>query len=191
MRKCIILENKTRCSWANQNEMIKKYHDMEWGSPCHDNRKLFELLSLEVFQSGLNWNLILKKRNAFKEAFNNFDTNIICTYDNSKINELLKNKEIIRNRKKIVATINNAKIVESLTCSLNDYFWSFVDFKTIKHNYKNYHDIPVKTELSKKISNQMKKDGFKFTGPITIQSFIQSIGIVNDHETLCFKYNSY
>lgn len=146
------------------------------------------MLSLEVFQSGLNWNLILKKRKSFKEAFDNFNTNVICNYDNLKVNELLKNKEIIRNRRKIMATINNAKVIESLSCSLDDYFWSFVDFKTIKHNYKDYRDIPAKTMLSEKISKQMKKDGFKFTGPITIESFIQSIGMVNDHENLCFKY---
>lgn len=128
------------------------------------------------------------KKERLLKAFDDFSINIICNYDNLKINELLKNKEIIRNHRKIVATINNAKIVETLACSLNNYFRSFIDFETIKHNYKNYYDIPAETELSKRINNQMKKDGFKFIRPITVQFFIPSIAVINDHEILYFKY---
>ncbi|KRM51726.1 DNA-3-methyladenine glycosylase I [Ligilactobacillus araffinosus DSM 20653] len=182
------MSNLIRCHWATQNQLAQEYHDQEWGVPCHHNSKLFELLTLEIFQAGLSWNTILKKRLAFKIAFDNFDVRQISQYSDKKIKMLLQNSSIIRNRKKIEATINNAKVVLKLPKSLNEYLWQFTDFKTIKHHYQNYHEIPSKTELSIKISKQMKEDGFKFTGPITIQSFIQAIGMVNDHETSCFKY---
>lgn len=177
-----------RCSWANQNILTQKYHDNEWGIPCHNDRMLFELLTLEIFQAGLNWNLILQKRLAFKHAFDDFNVNIVKNYNEDKIETLLQDKNIIRNKRKIEATINNAKIISELDNSLNEYIWSFTNFKTIKHHYADYHNIPPQTELSKKISKQMKKDGFLFTGPVTIQSFIQAIGMINDHETTCFKY---
>lgn len=180
--------NKPRCHWATQNQLAQKYHDQEWGVPCHDNQKLFELLTLEIFQTGLSWNTILRKRPAFKKAFDDFDIHKINRYSDEKIDTLLQDPSIIRNRKKIEATINNAKIVLKLPESLNEYLWQFTDFKTIKHHYQNYREIPAKTELSTKISKQMKKDGFQFTGPVTIQSLIQAIGMVNDHETNCFRY---
>ena len=130
----------------------------------------------------------MKKRAAFKTAFDNFDISKISQYSDKKVNALLQNAAIIRNRKKIEATINNAKIVLKLPKSLNEYLWQFTDFKTIKHHYQSYREIPVKTELSIKISKQMKKDGFQFTGPVTIQSLIQAIGMVDDHEIGCFRY---
>ena len=130
----------------------------------------------------------MKKRAAFKTAFDNFDISKISQYSDKKVNALLQNAAIIRNRKKIEATINNAKIVLKLPKSLNEYLWQFTDFKTIKHHYQSYREIPAKTELSIKISKQMKKDGFQFTGPVTIQSLIQAIGMVDDHEIGCFRY---
>ena len=130
----------------------------------------------------------MKKRAAFKTAFDNFDISKISQYSDKKVNALLQNAAIIRNRKKIEATINNAKIVLKLPKSLNEYLWQFTDFKTIKHHYQSYREIPAKTELSIKISKQMKKDGFQFTGPVMIQSLIQAIGMVYDHEIGCFRY---
>lgn len=130
----------------------------------------------------------MKKRAAFKTSFDNFDISKISQYSDKKVNALLQNAAIIRNRKKIEATINNAKIVLKLPKSLNEYLWQFIDFKTIKHHYQSYREIPAKTELSIKISKQMKKDGFQFTGPVTIQSLIQVIGMVDDHEIGCFRY---
>lgn len=179
---------KNRCQWANQNIMIQNYHDNEWGIPCHDSQKLFELLTLEIFQAGLSWNTILTKRTAFKKAFDNFNITKVSKYSENKIENLLHNSDIIRNRKKIEATINNAQIITQLPIPLNDYLWQFTDFHTIKHHYQNYQKIPTKTALSNKISRQMKKDHFKFVGPVIIQSFIQAIGMVNDHEISCFKY---
>ena len=130
----------------------------------------------------------MKKRAAFKEEFDNFDVAKISQYSDEKVKTLLQNAAIIRNRKKIEATINNAKIVLKLPKSLNEYLWQFTDFKTIKHHYQSYREIPAKTELSIKISKQMKKDGFQFTGPVMIQSLIQAIGMVDDHEIGCFRY---
>ena len=130
----------------------------------------------------------MKKRAAFKTAFDNFNISKISQYSDKKVNALLQNAAIIRNRKKIEATINNAKIVLKLPKSLNEYLWQFTDFKTIKHHYQSYREIPAKTELSIKISKQMKKDGFQFTGPVMIQSLIQAIGMVDDHEIGCFRY---
>ena len=129
------------------------------GGPCHDDQKLFELLTLEIFQAGLSWNTILKKRAAFKNAFDNFDVAKISQYSDDKVEALSQNAAIIRNRKKIEATINNAKIVLKLPISLNEYLWQFTDFKTIKHHYQTAREIPAKTELSTKISKQMKKKG--------------------------------
>ena len=130
----------------------------------------------------------MKKRAAFKEEFDNFDVAKISQYSDEKVDALLQNAAIVRNRKKIEATINNAQIVLKLPKSLNEYLWQFTDFKTIKHHYQSYREIPAKTELSIKISKQMKKDGFQFTGPVTIQSLIQAIGMVDNHEVGCFRY---
>ena len=182
------MQNKTRCRWAEQNELAREYHDQEWSDPCHDNRKLFKMLTLEIFQAGLSWNTILKKRAAFKKAFDNFDVQKIKNYSEKKVAELIQDASIIRNRMKIEATINNAKVVALMSESLNDYLWKFTDFKTIKHHYQLGQDLPTKTELSIQISKQMKKDGFKFTGPVAVQSLIEAIGMVNDHVVECYKY---
>lgn len=180
-----------RCSWADSdNEILKEYHDHEWGTPYHNNHQLFELLSLEIMQAGLNWQIILNKRPAFRKAFENFDYQQVQYFEN-KLPELLADSAIIRNKLKINAIINNAQIIVRLAkkgISFNDYLWKFVDFQPRIHHYQQYSEVPSTDDLAKKVSKQMKHDGFKFTGPVVIYSFLQSAGLINDHETTCFRY---
>lgn len=176
---------KQRCNWAeNNNILIQQYHDHEWGVPCHDDQKLFEFLSLEIMQSGLSWQTILKKRDNFKLAFSNWNINKIAKYDESTINNLLKNQDIIRNRRKIQAIIHNAQIVLQIQLhqSFNDYIWQCSKFKTIKQNF----DIQIDNNLSTKVTTTMKQTGFKFIGPTIIESFLEAIGVINAHEPQCF-----
>jgi len=176
-----------RCCWVNlTNELYVDYHDNEWGKPLYDDNKLFELLLLESFQAGLSWETILNKRENFRKAFDNFDYNLISKYDNKKIEELLLNKEIIRCRRKIEAVINNALIYIEIIKewgSFSNYIWHFTDNKIIV-NKSNI--IPVKTELSDTVSADLKRRGMKYVGSIIIYSYLQAIGIVNDHEKNCF-----
>lgn len=180
-----------RCFWVDENsEIYVKYHDEEWGVPKYDDRDLFELLILEGFQAGLSWITVLKKREAFRLAFDNFDVKKVSEYDEKKITELLENKNIIRSRGKIKASINNAKIfieIQKEFGSFSNYIWAFTNNKVIKNTSG---EIPVKTELSDKISKDLKKRGMKYTGSIIIYSYLQAIGIVNDHEKECFLYNN-
>lgn len=179
--------NKQRCSWAKSSLMMN-YHDNYWGIPCHDDQQLFELLTLETFQAGLSWEIVLKKQTAFEEAFDSFNIASVAHFSSQDVEHFLQNKQIIRNRQKINAMIHNAKVIQNLPCSFDHYLWQFTNNITIKNHYQTYADIPTKTPLSIKISQQMKKDGFKFTGPVVIQSFIEAAGLVNDHEINCFKY---
>lgn len=176
-----------RCTWVNENsEIYVKYHDTEWGVPKHDDRELFELLILEAFQAGLSWLTILKRREEFRKAFDNFDVIKVSNYDNAKIEELYHNEKIIRNKSKIVASINNAKIyiqIQKEFGSFSNYIWSFTNNKVIKNDYDK---IPVTTELSDTISKDLKKRGMKYVGSVIIYSYLQAIGIVNDHEKDCF-----
>ncbi len=176
-----------RCTWVNENsEIYVKYHDTEWGVPKHDDRELFELLILEGFQAGLSWLTILKRREEFRKAFDNFDVIKVSNYDNAKIEELYHNEKIIRNKSKIVASINNAKIfilIQKEFGSFSNYIWSFTNNKVIKNDYDK---IPVTTELSDTISKDLKKRGMKYVGSVIIYSYLQAIGIVNDHEKDCF-----
>lgn len=178
-----------RCFWVNEkSEIYKKYHDEEWGVPKYDDKELFELLILESFQAGLAWITVLKKREAFKIAFDNFDINKILRYDDAKINSLLDNKGIIRSRRKIEAAINNAKIFKKIQeeyGTFSEYIWQFTDGKIIKNKTDN---IPTSTPLSDKISNDLKKRGMKYVGTVIIYSYLQAIGVVDDHEKTCFKY---
>lgn len=178
-----------RCSWVDLNsEIYIKYHDEEWGIPKYNDRDLFELLILEGFQAGLSWITILKKREAFREAFDNFDVEKVALYSPEKIEELLQNKNIIRSKTKITAAINNAKKfieIQKKFGNFSDYIWSFTNGKIIKNTENK---IPVKTELSKKISKDLKRRGMKYVGAIIIYSYLQAIGIVNDHEQKCFKH---
>jgi len=185
------METKKRCAWAKRSEEIK-YHDQEWGLPEYDDRKLFELLILESFQAGLSWLTILKKREYFREAFDNFDYNKIADYSTIKTNQLLNNPYIIRNKKKINATINNAfvfKQIQKEYGGFKNYFWGFTDFKPIVNKWKNASEIPAKTSLSDKISKDMKQKGFTFFGSTICYSFMQATGMVNDHEVDCFRHN--
>ena len=178
-----------RCFWVDENsEIYKKYHDQEWGVPKYDDKELFELLILESFQAGLSWITVLKKREAFRKAFDNFDVKKVANYKEDKINELLRNENIIRSKSKINSAIGNAKIfmqIQKEFGSFSDYIWGFTDGKMIKN--KN-NVIPVSTPLSDKISKDLKKRGMKYVGTVIIYSYLQSVGIVNDHETDCFRY---
>ena len=179
-----------RCFWVDpKSEIYTKYHDEEWGTPKYDDRELFELLILESFQAGLSWLTVLKKREAFRKAFDNFDINKITKYDDKKISELMNNPEIIRCKNKILSAINNAKIFKQIQDeygSFSDYIWSFTDNKIIK---RTTEELPVSTPLSDKISKDLKKRGMKFVGTVIIYSYLQAIGIVNDHDPDCFRYN--
>lgn len=178
-----------RCFWVDEkSEIYVKYHDEEWGVPNHNDRDLFELLILEGFQAGLSWITVLKKREAFRKAFDNFDVKKVSEYDEEKINALLENKDIIKSRGKITAAINNAKIfieIQKDFGSFSNYIWGFTDNKVIKNTTG---EIPVKTELSDMVSKDLKKRGMKYTGSVIIYSYLQAIGIVDDHEKDCFRY---
>ena len=178
-----------RCFWVDEkSEIYVKYHDEEWGVPNHNDRDLFELLILERFQAGLSWITVLKKREAFRKAFDNFDVKKVSEYDEEKINALLENKDIIRSRGKITAAINNAKIfieIQKEFGSFSNYIWGFTDNKVIKNTTG---EIPVKTELSDMVSKDLKKRGMKYTGSVIIYSYLQAIGIVDDHDINCYKY---
>ncbi len=178
-----------RCSWVDEkSEIYVKYHDEEWGVPKYDDHELFELLILESFQAGLSWITVLKKREAFRKAFDNFDINKIINYDENKINELMSNADIIRCRRKITATINNAKIyteIQKEFGSFSNYLWSFTDNKIIKNTTG---EMIVSSPLSDKISKDLKKRGMKFVGTIIIYSYLQAAGVVDDHEKECFKW---
>ena len=178
-----------RCFWVDEkSEIYVKYHDEEWGVPNHNDRDLFELLILEGFQAGLSWITVLKKREAFRKAFDNFDVTKFSEYDEEKINALLENKDIIRSRGKITAAINNAKIfieIQKEFGSFSNYIWGFTDNKVIKNTTG---EIPVKTELSDMVSKDLKKRGMKYTGSVIIYSYLQAVGVVNDHDINCYKY---
>ena len=176
---------KKRCKWVTADEIYIKYHDEEWCIPKHDDQEIFELLVLESFQSGLSWLTILKKRENFRKAFDNFDYEKIAEYDDDKIDELLSDEGIIRNKAKINATINNAKVfmdIQEEFGSFDDYIWDFTDREIIKAEYE------TESDLSKKIAKDLKKRGMKFVGPKTVYSFLESIGIIDNHEKKCFRY---
>ena len=174
-----------RCFWVNDNPKYIKYHDTEWGVPSFDDRYLFEMLVLESFQAGLSWEIILNKRDSFKESFDYFDYNKIAKYDDKKIEQLLNNKNIIRNRLKINAAINNSKVfikIRDEFGSFSNYIWSYTNNKVIvKTEDKNI----VNTPLSDKISKDLKSRGMKFVGSTIIYSYLQAIGVVNDHDLDC------
>ncbi|NQX81873.1 MAG: DNA-3-methyladenine glycosylase I [Flavobacteriaceae bacterium] len=185
------MTEKTRCNWCGQDELYTKYHDKEWGTPTYDDNVLFEFLVLETFQAGLSWITILRKRENFREAFDGFDYNIIANYSDYKLESLQENKGIIRNKLKIKAARNNASVfieIQKKHGSFSNYIWAFVDDKPIINNWKTTSEIPAKTELSDAITKDMKKQGFKFVGSVSVYAFMQSIGLVNDHIVDCFRY---
>jgi DNA-3-methyladenine glycosylase I len=181
-----------RCLWCEGNELYLQYHDKEWGVPVHDDKKHFEFLALESFQAGLSWLTILKKRENFRKAFDGFDPKKIAMYDEKKIKKLLKDSGIIRNRRKIEATINNAKRfleVQKEFGSFDKYIWGFTNDKPKINSWKRMSQIPATTKLSDEISKDLKKRGFKFVGSTTIYAHLQAIGVVNDHIVDCYRYN--
>ncbi|MCT4594159.1 MAG: DNA-3-methyladenine glycosylase I [Anaeromicrobium sp.] len=181
----------TRCGWVTKDPLYIKYHDEEWGVPVHDDRVHFEFLVLESAQAGLSWITVLKKRENYRLSYDNFDYEKVALYDEKKIEELLSNKGIIRNRRKIESSINNANRfmeVQREFGSFDNYIWSFVDNKPLINRWATLGHLPASTSLSDKISKDMKKRGFKFIGTTIIYSYLQAVGIVNDHTTDCFRY---
>jgi len=183
------MSEKIRCSWAEDTQIYIDYHDNEWGRPVHDDQKLFEMLILEGAQAGLSWITVLKKREAYRKAFDEFDPKKVALYDDAKVIELLENEGIIRNRLKIRGAVTNAKlfleIVEKYG-SFDKFLWGYVDYKPITNNFKTIEDIPATTEISDKLSKDLKKMGFKFVGSTIIYAFMQATGMVNDHFIDCF-----
>jgi len=181
-----------RCDWVPlDNKLYLNYHDKEWGVPVHDDTKLFEMLILEGAQAGLSWSTVLKKRKNYKKAFDNFNYKNIARYDEKKVQELLNDAGIIRNKLKIRSTIRNAKVfleIQKEFGSFDKYIWGFVNFKQVQNKFKSMKELPAKTELSDKISKDLKKRGMNFVGSTIIYAYLQAIGIVNDHQIDCYKY---
>ena len=185
-------DDLVRCEWAGDDELYCRYHDEEWGIPLHDDKKLFEMLILEGMQAGLSWITILRKREAFREAFDDFDIDTICGYDDEKVESLMLNAGIIRNRLKIQSVITNAQAfreVQSEFGSFDSYLWAYVEGKPIVNNRKNMSELPATTELSDRISKDLKKRGFKFVGSTIVYAYMQAIGMVDDHVQDCFRRN--
>ena len=178
-----------RCGWVKMNNpLYVAYHDEEWGQPLHDDRALFELLCLETYQSGLSWETVLNKRQGFREAFHCYQIQAVAEMTDGELEALLENPAIIRNRAKLFATRANAQAflqVQKTYGSFDAYLWSFVDGQTIINDVPDYHLAPAKTALSEKLSQDLKKQGFKFTGPVAVLSFLQAAGLVDDHENDC------
>jgi DNA-3-methyladenine glycosylase I len=181
----------TRCPWHKGNTLAIEYHDTEWGTPVHDDRTHFEFLVLDAFQAGLSWNTILNKRENFRKAFDGFDFNRIIHYNGSKINELLNDTGIIRNKLKIEATITNAAAfiaIKEKYGSFDSFIWKFVDGKTITNRFGNLNEIPPKTIVSDTMSKELIRHGFKFVGSTICYAYMQAAGLVNDHLISCFRY---
>jgi DNA-3-methyladenine glycosylase I len=182
---------KKRCEWVPEGSYCTEYHDREWGVPVHDDRLLFEHIILDVFQAGLNWEMILRKRGNFRKAFDGFDVKKVAAYGDKKIQELLQDAGIIRNRRKIEAAVANARALLVVQREFEDfaaYLWGFVGGKTIHNAWKSLADLPSKSPESEAMSKDMKKRGFVFVGPTICYAFMQSAGLVNDHTTDCFRY---
>lgn len=183
--------NKKRCSWCEGDPVYEAYHDNEWGVLVKEDAVLFEFLILEGFQAGLSWITILKKRAAFRNAFDQFDYQKIANYTSEKLEALQGNKNIVRNKLKIKAAVQNAKAfiaIQKEFGSFSQYYWAYTQGKTLKNKWALYKEAPAFTALSTAISKDLKKRGFNFVGPTIIYAFMQATGMVNDHETSCHKY---
>jgi len=180
-----------RCDWCLGNELYLNYHDHEWGVPVHDDRKIFEFLLLEGVQAGLSWLTVLRKREAYRLAFNNFDPELISRYGQEKITELMNNEGIIRNKLKIESAVKNARAflnIQDDKGSFDQYIWNFIDGQPIQNTFQSLKEIPAETEISRIISKDLKKRGFTFVGPTIVYSHMQATGMVNDHLTDCYRY---
>ena len=181
---------KKRCEWA-KDEPNTTYHDEEWGTPQHDDQKLFEFLILEGAQAGLSWTTILKRREGYRKAFSDFDAAKVSKYTQKHVSNLLRDESIIRNKLKINSAINNAKLflqIQKEFGSFDEYIWGFVNHKPIKNKFKKHSDLPSTSEISEKLSQDLKKRGFNFVGPTICYALMQAIGMVNDHTSECFLY---
>ena len=183
--------SKVRCPWAQGDEYIA-YHDREWGVPVHDDRQLFEMLILEGAQAGLSWITILKKRENYRVAFDDFDVERIARYDRRKFDRLMRDPGIVRNRLKIEAAVDNARAYLKLSerQSLSAFIWGFVDGRPIIHERRHAKEVPAETDVSKRISKALKAEGFRFVGPTTVYAFMQSTGMVNDHLAACHRHEA-
>ncbi|WP_156921455.1 DNA-3-methyladenine glycosylase I [Desulfovibrio inopinatus] len=180
-----------RCLWALRSPEEIEYHDVEWGVPVHDERRHFEFLVLECSQAGLSWLTILRKREHYRKAFANFDPLIVANYGAAEIETLLANPGLVRNRRKLEATVKNARAFLALQetfGSFDHYIWSFTDGRTLHNEWKNHEDVPTISSLSDTISKDMKKRGFGFVGSTTLYAHLQAIGVINDHLVDCFRY---
>lgn len=185
------LMEKHRCGWCVGDDLYEAYHDLEWGVPVKDDAILFEFLILETFQAGLSWITILRKRENFKKAFDNFDYRKIANYKQDKIDSLLQDAGIIRNKLKVNSAVTNAKLfmeIQEEFGSFSNYVWRFVDGKPIKNEVVNYKEVPATTKESDALSKDLKKRGFKFVGSTVMYAHMQATGMVNDHEVGCFRY---
>lgn len=183
--------HQKRCAWVTEDPLYQEYHDSEWGVPIYDDRLLFEFLILEGMQAGLSWITVLKKRENYRNAFDNFEAKKIAQYKISKINKLLSNEGIIRNRLKIQSAIINAKAFLEIYKefdSFSDYIWGFVKGKPMRNHWRNLREVPSKSSVSEALSKDLKKRGFKFVGTTICYAFMQAVGMVNDHTTNCFRY---
>jgi DNA-3-methyladenine glycosylase I len=186
------MEKMKRCDWTQNDVLMNCYHDEEWGIPVHDDLKWFEFIVLDAFQAGLSWKTILYKREEFRCAFDQFDYKKISGYDSIKVESLMANKGIVRNRLKIIGTIKNANAFMSIQKefgSFDRYIWSFTEGKTIVNKFTSLKEIPTKTSLSDKICKDLKKRGFTFVGSTIVYSFLQAAGIVNDHLISCYRHD--
>jgi len=182
-----------RCDWAKNNPLLQKYHDEEWGVPVHDDRVLFEHLSLDVFQAGLSWLTILNKRDNFREAFDHFEIEKVALYGKEKIEELISNPGIIRNRMKVEATIENANCILALQKeygSFDKFIWQFTGGITIQNSFEKQSDLPAISPESDAMSRELRRFGFKFLGSTICYAFMQATGMINDHVTSCFRYKA-
>ena len=180
-----------RCNWANGHPLLAGYHDHEWGVPLHDDNRVFEMFSLDCFQAGLSWLTILKKREAFLQAYDHFNIDKVSEYTGEKIIELLNNPGIIRNRLKIPAIVHNANLARDIrkeSGSFSAYIWSFSDGRTVHNHWHEEREIPARSAISDAMSKDMVRRGFKFAGSTICYAFMQSIGMVNDHLVSCFRY---
>jgi len=182
---------KQRCAWPGKDPLYLTYHDEEWGTPVYDDKTLFEFLLLETFQAGLSWITILKKRENFRKAFDDFDYLKIANYSEDKIASLLQDAGIIRNKLKVRSAVTNAQafmVIQKEFGSFSNYIWGFVDGKPIQNIFKSMNEMPANTPLSDTISKDLKKRGFKFVGSTVVYAHMQATGMVNDHLTSCFRY---
>jgi DNA-3-methyladenine glycosylase I len=186
------MEKKPIRCWNTDNPLYVRYHDEEWGTPVHDDRTLFEFLTLEGFQAGLTWELVLKRRVTLRKAFDNFDPGKIARYMDEDVKRLMNDPGVIRNRAKILATINNAerfREVRKEFGSFDTFIWKFVHGRTINHALRDFSNMPAESEESRAMSKELKKRGFKFVGPTICYAFMQAVGMVNDHLIHCFRHD--